>query len=78
MWHRTDVTKLVDRADTDAATLAAIAAVVDAQASLAHVVQWGLTAQPERLIVDVVVQDEFTHEVVLRWSDDRYLVYDAT
>ncbi len=74
----TTMTKLVDRADTDASTLAAIAAVVDKQASLAHVVQWGLTATPERMIVDVVVQDEFTHDVVLRWSDDRYLVYDAT
>lgn len=29
-------------------------------------------------VVDVVVQDEFTHDVVFRWRDDLFLVFDAT
>lgn len=69
---------LTDRAKTDPATLAAIAEAIEGHSTLARVVQWGLVATPERVIVDVVVQDEFTHDVVLQWSDDRYLVYDAT
>ncbi|MBL8603794.1 MAG: hypothetical protein JNK72_17840 [Myxococcales bacterium] len=32
---------------------------------------------PHSALFDVVVQDEFTHDVVLRWRS-RYLVYDAT
>lgn len=72
------MTPLVDRANTDAATLAAIADVVREHGSLARVVQWSLAEGAHRAVVDVVVQDEFTHDVVLRWSDARYLVYDAT
>lgn len=29
-------------------------------------------------VVDVVVQDEFTHDVVVRWRNDLFLVFDAT
>lgn len=29
-------------------------------------------------VVDVIVQDEFTRDVVLRWRDDLFLVFDAT
>ncbi|MEZ4389686.1 MAG: hypothetical protein R3A48_01220 [Polyangiales bacterium] len=69
---------LVDRARADAATLAALADVVREHSSLARVVQWSLAQGADRALVDVVVQDEFTHDVVLRWSDALYLVYDAT
>lgn len=27
---------------------------------------------------EVVTQDEYTHDVVLEWTDGRWLVYDTT
>lgn len=67
-----------DRAQTDAPTLAAIEAAVRDHATLDQVVVWSLRSTPERMVRDVVVQDEFTHDVVLPWSAERYLVYDTT
>lgn len=72
------MTELRDRARTDPETLRAIAAVVDGHATLDQVVRWGLAATPERMVRDVVIQDEFTHDVVVPWSEERYLVYDTT
>jgi hypothetical protein len=76
--HARAVTELRDRADTDPETLRAIAMVVGAHATLDQVVRWGLAATPEHMVHDVVVQDEFTHDVVVPWSDERFLVYDTT
>ena len=47
-------------------------------ATLADVIRWGLSRSPERTVVDVVVQDEYTHDVVMDWDDGRYLVFDTT
>lgn len=69
---------LRDRARTDPATLAAIEAAVGAHRTLDEVVRWGLSATPERRVLAVVVQDEYTHDVVIGWSDELYLVYDTT
>lgn len=40
--------------------------------TLHHVVKAGLA------VVDVVVQDEYTHDVVVRAAEGLYLVYDST
>jgi hypothetical protein len=45
--------------------------------SLADVLRWGLSQDPPIVIADVVVQDEYTHDVLVPWGD-RWLVYDAT
>jgi hypothetical protein len=65
-------------ADFPAATLASIEALVGAQKTLEDVVRWGLAQHPPRLVEAVVVQDEYTHDVVLPWADGVYLVYDTT
>ena len=36
-----------------------------AHATLEDVVRWGLSQTPPQLVADVVVQDEYTHDVVL-------------
>ena len=59
-------------------TLAAIEPVVSSQRTLEDVVRWGLAMTPPRLVERVVVQDEYTHDVVMRWAEDIYLVYDTT
>ncbi|MFT3769460.1 MAG: hypothetical protein QM820_28820 [Minicystis sp.] len=55
-----------------------VAAVIAGQKTLEDVVRWGLAQKPPRLVEDVVVQDEYTHDVVIRWADGLYLVYDTT
>lgn len=46
--------------------------------TLEEVVRWGLTSRPPRLIESVVVQDEYTHDVVIAAGEGLYLVYDTT
>jgi len=45
---------------------------------LADVIRWGVRTVPERLIVDVIVQDEYTHDVILDYGDGLFLVFDTT
>lgn len=46
--------------------------------TLQDVVRWGFAHAPPRDVAAVVVQDEFTHDVVLPWEGHRYLVFDTT
>ncbi|MCA9638167.1 MAG: hypothetical protein KC420_19195 [Myxococcales bacterium] len=68
----------IDRVGLPPERLAAIRAALAGQAILADVVRWGARAEPPRMIVDVVVQDEYTHDVVLDHGDGLFLVYDTT
>ena len=54
-----------------------IEAVVAGQKTLEDVVRWGLSQHPPRLVERVVVQDEYTHDVIVR-TPDAYLVFDTT
>ena len=40
--------------------------------------RWVLARRPPEALTEVVVQDEFTHDVVVPWRDGLYLVYDTT
>ncbi|MDI1481607.1 hypothetical protein [Polyangium sp. y55x31] len=66
------------RADVDPGARGAIEALVSSQRTLEDVVRWGLSFAPQRLIADVVVQDEYNHDVVLEHPSGVYLVYDTT
>jgi hypothetical protein len=46
--------------------------------TLEEVVRWSLALEPKRMIASVVIQDEYTHDVVLPYSEGVYLVYDTT
>jgi hypothetical protein len=52
--------------------------VVTRQRSLEEVTRWALFQKPALVIERIVVQDEYTHDVVLRVKDRVYLVYDST
>jgi hypothetical protein len=41
-------------------------------ATLEEILRWG-----EAELVEVITQDEYTHDVVMAWNG-RYLVYDTT
>ncbi|MEZ4382276.1 MAG: hypothetical protein R3A79_13070 [Nannocystaceae bacterium] len=68
----------VDRAGLPPAQRQAIAAAIAGQRILADVVRWGARCEPARLVVDVIVQDEYTHDVVLDYGGGVHLVYDTT
>ncbi len=67
-----------NRAGLPADALGRIATDVGSPATLEEVVRWGLSRTPRRLVVDVVRQDEFSHDVVVEHAEGRYLVYDTT
>jgi hypothetical protein len=46
--------------------------------TLEEVIRWAAALDPPRLITDVVTQDEYTHDVVLRWDESTHLVFDTT
>ena len=48
------------------------------QVTLGDVMKWGLSLSPPRAPVEIVTQDEYTHDVVLELAANCYLVYDTT
>ena len=46
--------------------------------SLQEIVRWGFALRPPGQIATVVVQDEFSHDVVMEWNQGRYLAFDTT
>ena len=67
-----------NHAGVPAAELARLDALVGPLRTLQDVVRLGLAQHPPLLIRDVVIQDEFTHDVVLPLGPSRYLVFDST
>ncbi|HVK64458.1 MAG TPA: hypothetical protein VM694_08290 [Polyangium sp.] len=66
------------RTDVEPGARRVIASLVASQRTLEDVVRWGLALTPPRLVADVVVQDEYNHDVVLEHPTGVYLVYDTT
>jgi hypothetical protein len=46
--------------------------------TLSEAVAWGLAHTPPLVVADVIVQDEYTHDVLLPYRDGRFIVYDTT
>ena len=69
---------LEDRASLSDAERAQLTAATARHGTLADVIQWGVLRTPAALVTDVIVQDEFTHDVIVPLSQDRVLVYDTT
>lgn len=66
------------RAAVSAEVREGIEALFGTQKTLEDVVRWGLAQKPVRLVEDVVVQDEYTHDVVILHPSGVYLAYDST
>ena len=65
---------LTDHAGLGAEVLAAVRAHVEPHATLERVL-----ASTHGAVEEIVTQDEYTHDVVVRYRDgDLYLVYDTT
>jgi hypothetical protein len=64
------------------AQLAAIEDELGEQRGLQDVIIWGLGkasgATDSRVVTEVIVQDEYTHDAIVPWRDSLVLVYDTT
>ena len=73
--------RLVKQCELSAETLAEIEAAVSRQENLQDVMTWALSDPTEflpQVVANVVVQDEFTHDVIVPRRDGLVLVYDTT
>jgi hypothetical protein len=57
--------------------LAALKTELKGLTILQDVIRWGFSQTPPSDVADVVIQDEFTHDVVLPWRG-VFLVFDTT
>ena len=48
------------------------------QRTLGDVLSWLRAQKPPRSVTEILTQDEYTHDVVVQWSDTRYLAFDVT
>lgn len=69
---------LEDRTGLDPELRRRIEEAIADHGMLDRVVRWGLGSVPRRMIAEVVVQDEYTHDIVMPWGDGLWLVYDCT
>lgn len=69
--------RLVDHTCLDPMALEALRLELKSLGMLSDVVQWSVRSDVPVAIVDVVIQDEFTHDVIVSHGD-RYLVFDTT
>ena len=46
--------------------------------TLGQVIHWALARTPPAAFEDVIIQDEFTHDVIVRVEPALYAVFDTT
>ena len=55
---------------------------LSSQENLKDVMSWAFSHSPgtfiPTVVAEVIVQDEFTHDVIVAWRDGLVLVYDTT
>jgi hypothetical protein len=74
--------RLVNRTSLPAEKFAAILGQLPEHENLQQVMQWALADRTgafiRGVVSQVVVQDEYSHDVVVPWHDGLVLVYDTT
>ena len=74
--------RVFNRANLSAEAVADIATEISAQENLSDVMAWALSSSRgpfiPSVVAAVIVQDEFTHDVIVPWRDGLVLVYDTT
>lgn len=74
--------RVVNRANLPHAQLAAIESELPGLHNLNDVMRWALSDTSgdfiPGVVADVIVQDEYTHDVIVPWRDQLVLVFAAT
>jgi len=50
---------------------------IEAYRTLEEVMRWALVRKPPAEVAEVITQDEFTHDIVLKAAADVFLVFDT-
>lgn len=67
-----------NRSKLDSSTFQELARLLMRQTSIKHGLDWILSLSPPGRPVDVVAQDEFSHDVLFELPPDLWLVYSCT
>jgi hypothetical protein len=67
-----------DYAGMQATERNALVQAVEQLVTLEAVLNWARQLTPVRVIEDILTFDEYSHDVVLRFAENRYLVFDTT
>ncbi len=73
--------RLINQCCLSSEQLSELEALIPAQENLKDLMSWALsnpTSFIPQVVANVIVQDEFTHDVVVPWRDGLVLVYDTT
>ena len=73
--------RLVNQSKLAAERITDLEAAIPTLESLHDLMKWALSNPREfvpQVVADVIVQDEFTHDVVVPWRAGLVLVYDTT
>lgn len=74
----TPMPSLANHANLSTVQAHRLVAEVKPLATLEEVLRWGLSQPTERMVLEVLVQDEYCHDVVLEWDYGKHLVFDTT
>jgi hypothetical protein len=73
---------VLNRANLTSQSITEIQRELANQKNLSNVLRWAFSYPMgvfiPQIVADVVVQDEFTHDVIIPWRDGLVLVYDTT
>ena len=74
--------RLVNHANLATDLFADLAQELEAQENLRDVMAWAFSCPRgtflPAVVAEVIVQDEFTHDVIVPWREGLVLVYDTT
>lgn len=74
--------RVINRNNLPPETIAKVEVEICDQKDLKDVMNWALTEPTgsfiPQVVAEVVIQDEFTHDVIIPWCDGLVLVYDTT
>lgn len=73
-----EMVPLTDCADLGAEDRDGLQVAVARLVTLEDVIHWGLSLPGQQTVLDVIVQDEYTHDVIMKWRDDFHVVFDTT
>jgi hypothetical protein len=76
------IMRVLNQTNLSTHTIAEIEAQLADQENLKDVMNWALSHPAgtfiPQVVADVIIQDEFTHDVVVPWREGLVLVYDTT
>jgi len=70
--------QVTNEANLSPEALSELESALPEHGTLMEVVAWGQRLSPPVFLQETIALDEYTHEVLLRWRDDLWLVYSSS